>query len=342
MLRYHGGWDILSYIDRIGHLRKKGIMMKMYRKKAARLAVLLSVAAGIAFPARAYAFEREEEVERYLGASMKRQMETEADEAAKHGEELVFWLAPLDEDGQTAEGVYGGIPYGSVFYSSIDQVWQPLGENTIYPSAIHQVGAKTGTVYISWNNGRGHLFSYTADQYEEIVDKVSCFKEEYIRGDMTDFEREMQIIQYLVENVTYPYGRYLAGQDTREDHNAYGALVRGEAVCEGYAEAFCWLADSCGLESRFVYGVYNNELHDWNMVKLGGQWYQLDITSDDTAEQNGAENGYGWGKLRNQYLNLTDSQMARDHQWQPLEKLACQAKDYGPEAVGEYLKKKRE
>ena len=315
--------------------------MKILKKNVALMAVLFSVAAGIAFPVPAQAFEREEEVERYLGAARKQQMEEEAREAVKNGEEKVFWLAPLDEDGRTAVGLYGGIPSGAVFYSSVDQVWQPLKENIVYPSSVHQVGAKTGTVYISWENGRGNLFSYTADQYEEIVDMVSRFKEEYIRDDMTDFEREMQIVQYLVANVTYPYDRYLAGLDTREDHNAYGALVRGEAVCEGYAEAFCWLADSCGLKTRFVYGNYDNELHDWNMVNLDGQWYQIDITSDDTIERNGVRNGYGWGNLRNKYLNLTDSQMGRDHQWQPLEKMACRSGTYGPGAVAEYLKKKR-
>ncbi len=313
--------------------------MRGFYKRAVIISIVSSaMVMGNAFLVPAWAFEREEEVEKYLGLARKQQMEQEAREAAQKGQESIFWLAPLDANGQTISGPNGGIPSDSVFYSSTDQVWQPLRETTAYLSSVHQIGEKTGTAYISWNNGRGNLFAYTADEYEEITDQVSYFKEQYIRDDMTDFEKEMQIIQYLVANTVYPYERYLAGLDTREDHNAYGALIRGEAVCEGYAEAFCWLADACGLENRFIYGVYDGEMHDWNMVKLDGQWYQLDITSDDTTERNGVKNGYGWGNLRNKYINLTDETMRQDHQWQPLKDISCQAQTYGQAAVGEYLK----
>ena len=36
-----------------------------------------------------------------------------------------------------------------------------------------------------------------------MKDVVAAFKEEYIKEGMSDFEKEMEIIRYLVENVDY-------------------------------------------------------------------------------------------------------------------------------------------
>ena len=41
--------------------------------------------------------------------------------------------------------------------------------------------------------------------------------------------------------------------------------------------------------------------------------------------------------LCNQYLNLTDSQMARDHQWEAIADAPCSDTRYGPQAVEAYL-----
>ncbi|MDO5407276.1 MAG: transglutaminase domain-containing protein [Eubacteriales bacterium] len=273
-----------------------------------------------------------------LGLEQKKQLETEAKEAAAAGKVRVCWSAKLDEKGNLIPGPNQGIPVDSVFYSSIDQVWQPVRETICYPNSVHQWGTETGTVYISWNNGRGQLFPYTAEQYGVMQRVAAAFKNHCIREEMTDFEKEMQIIQYLTANVTYPYEQYLAGMETKESHNAYGALAMGEAVCEGYAEAFCWLADACGLETKFIYGTYGGEMHDWNMVKLDGHWYHVDVTSDDPVVDGNGGNGYGWGNLQNRYLNRTDAEMSKDHQWTPFADAACLMTVYGPEAVDAYLK----
>lgn len=288
------------------------------------------------FPLTGLAGTWDQTVENSLGKEQKEQMEQQAQAAAAEGRVQLYWSAPLNENGEISPGINNGIPNNSIFYSSIDQVWQPLVRNVVYTNSVHQFGGETGTVYISWNNGRGRLFAYSKEQYWAIQGVIQAFKDHCIRAGMSDFEKEMAIVQYLVGSVTYPYARYRAGLDTKDDHSAFGALVKGEAVCEGYAEAFCWLADAVGLETKFIYGVYGGEMHDWNLVRLDGQWYHVDVTSDDPEAAGGA-NGFGWGNLRNQYLNLTDSQMARDHWWEPLADTPCQAAVYGPAAVAAYL-----
>lgn len=313
-------------------------LWKSLRDRALWAVSLLLLLAFMVFlsPFSSYAQDWAQAAEDSLGRQQKEQMELQAQEASKEGRVQIYWSAPLNEAGQINPGINDGIPDDSIFYSSVDQVWQPLVKNVVYPNSVHQFGGVTGTVYISWNNGRGRLFAYSQEEYQAMQKVISRFVQTCIRAGMTDFEKEMAIVQYLVANVEYPYERYAAGLDTREDHSAYGALVKGEAVCEGYAEAFCWLADSLGLETKFIYGNYGGQLHDWNLVKLEGNWYHVDVTSDDPIVKGG--NGYGWGNLCNQYLNLTDAQMGEDHWWDPVEGAACTAKDLGPEAVEQYIK----
>ena len=277
------------------------------------------------------------QVEAYLGSAEKQKMEQEAHAAAAEGRVMVYWTAPEDEAGNPAERIYDGIPNGACFYSSQDPVWQPVVQQTVYPNSVHQVGGENGSVYVSWNNGRGILFPYTEECYQAIRAEVQAFRQNHTWAGMTDFEKEMQIIQYLVAHVSYPYRRYRSGQDTTDDHSVYGALVLGEAVCEGYAEAFCWLADACGLETRFLTGSYHGESHSWNMVKLEGHWYHVDLSADDPVVNGSSANGFGWGRLWNRYLNRTDAEFGKDHVWEPLSDAACVSEFYGPDAVTEYL-----
>ena len=57
-------------------------------------------------------------------------------------------------------------------------------------------------------------------------------------------------------------------------------------MCEGYAKAFQYIMNEVGIESAIVIGTGTNsknetENHDWNYVKLNGQWYAVDVTWDD-------------------------------------------------------------
>lgn len=80
---------------------------------------------------------------------------------------------------------------------------------------------------------------------------------------------------WLTAHVEYDQADYLPGSD----FSAYGALVDGCCVCEGYARAYSVLLGKCGIESRLVISEELN--HMWNLVKLDGEWYHVDVTWDD-------------------------------------------------------------
>lgn len=86
---------------------------------------------------------------------------------------------------------------------------------------------------------------------------------------------------------------YCSSPISSEDyvHTAYGALVADSsgnshsAVCDGYAFAYEYLLQQEGIECTIVFGRAGSaddmENHAWNLVKLDGQWYEVDATWDD-------------------------------------------------------------
>jgi len=58
---------------------------------------------------------------------------------------------------------------------------------------------------------------------------------------------------------------------------AFGALVNGSAVGEGFAMAFKALCDELGFDCRVVLGYLDGRVHAWNIVLLYGDYYHIDV-----------------------------------------------------------------
>lgn len=68
---------------------------------------------------------------------------------------------------------------------------------------------------------------------------------------------------------------------------SYGALVAGSAICEGYSKAFKLLCDRSGIPCEIIGGTVDGEPHMWNYVQLGGSYYLVDATFDDSPGESG-------------------------------------------------------
>ena len=60
------------------------------------------------------------------------------------------------------------------------------------------------------------------------------------------------------------------------------------AVCDGYALAYEYLLQQCGIEAVVIGGdagsdEFSTGGHAWNLVKLDGVWYEADPTWDDAG-----------------------------------------------------------
>ena len=59
---------------------------------------------------------------------------------------------------------------------------------------------------------------------------------------------------------------------------AYGALVTGSAVGEGFAMAFKALCDELGFNCSVVLGSLDGMVHAWNIVSIYGDYYHIDVS----------------------------------------------------------------
>ena len=136
--------------------------------------------------------------------------------------------------------------------------------------------------------------------YEYVVNII----DEIIEPGMSDYEKELAIHDYIVQNCEYGYTDY----SKEYAYRAYGVLVQNTAVCNGYAEAMALLLSCVGVENEIMTGVADGELHAWNRVKLDGKWYQVDATWNDPLPDRGSFAGH-------MYFNVTDDIMDDMHEW---------------------------
>lgn len=123
--------------------------------------------------------------------------------------------------------------------------------------------------------------------------------------DKSEGEKERYIHDFICRNVRYdklkkPYS-----------HEILGPLGQGVSVCEGIAKAVKALCDALGLWCIVVISENNPDKgiryrHAWNIVRIGGQYYHLDATFDNSLG--------GDGVIRYDYFNLDDKKIFRDHE----------------------------
>lgn len=106
-----------------------------------------------------------------------------------------------------------------------------------------------------------------------------------IPPDSDDYEKILFVHDYIVDHCEYDHD----GADSDDNGiwgTAYGCLVNGSAICQGYSEAFLLLMNRLGIEAGICSGkTFDTDEgsggHAWNYVKIDDEYYWLDVTWDD-------------------------------------------------------------
>lgn len=137
--------------------------------------------------------------------------------------------------------------------------------------------------YKYWTNGNFEFqFSYLYKGKElttkkaEFKQKVDYIIRSVITEDMSEVEKELAIHDYIVLNTRYDQDNYIKNTVPRESYTAYGALINGVAVCDGYSRAFKLLLDEIGIPCIKISSEGIN--HAWNIVTINGKRYHVDVT----------------------------------------------------------------
>ena len=100
----------------------------------------------------------------------------------------------------------------------------------------------------------------------------------------TDYQIALLIHDRMIESIDYALDGNGQPEDDAWAHTILGVFDERGAVCEGFARAYQLLLNFKGVECLLVTGESHNQGHAWNMIKLDGEWFGVDVTWDDNSE----------------------------------------------------------
>ena len=187
---------------------------------------------------------------------------------------------------------------------------KPASVPYVQPNASVMELYDTSAIQRAWESGDD---SGLSDKDREILERCREVLGEVLTEGMSAYEMELAVHDWLVEWGSYDRTVYdnLNHSGRTGYRDPWGMLVGGYGNCLGYSSTFQLLMDLSGVECITVVGAAfgSREDHAWNMVKLDGEWYCVDVTWDDPT--GAARNG-----RHHRYFNVTSAYLREtDHQW---------------------------
>lgn len=217
----------------------------------------------------------------------------------------------LSADGTEQRGIAITLPHPLVDEGALSQLYNAFMQDN--PSFFH-IGGVYG--YGGRQHGDERQFTsikltYTMSAAERIAAKTVLEQKvqtilDVIEDTDTSYDTELKLHDALCAAVTYhdvaanspkPMDTYPSA------FTAYGALVEGKAVCEGYARAMQYLLQCADIPATVVSGKdMQGNAHMWNAVRLDKELYHLDATWDDSN-----------AVVTYSYFNLNTEELAMSH-----------------------------
>lgn len=131
---------------------------------------------------------------------------------------------------------------------------------------------------------------YDYSLYERTVQEIM---DETIFPGMSQWQIALSVHDYLAANYRY--------DETYTYYQSYDLLVGGTAVCNGYARAYMDILKRAGFD--VIYATSDGMDHGWNLVKIGSEWYHVDVTWDDPISD-------CYGRVRHFYFLIDDKRIS--------------------------------
>lgn len=220
----------------------------------------------------------------------------------------------------------------------------PNGEHLceLYPTGINIMGLYSydeNTHIVETSVGTPMAFSPEDDAMERELNEAADLLLESLNLDgLSDYEKAYRIYRWVSNNVKYKLG-------SKWNQRAYGALIYRECVCAGYADLIYVLFNKVGIDTHLDW----NKEHEWNVVKMDGQYYYLDVANDLKGNQLWTDEPYllflmgidsvsetavvGDGVTSEGYTIKTGKHFAQTSQTRSNEKFHIAQKDYAGNTI---------
>ena len=132
--------------------------------------------------------------------------------------------------------------------------------------------------------------------------------------------------RFLALNSLMLDGRFRYDMSYLHRCSAVALVTDGMGVCEEYAGFTSLVLDALGYENRIITGDVGGVPHMWNIVKVDGRYYHLDILHDGPVDENGVHTS-----ANRTYLLVSEETVASTHT------IAEQYISYSSQAMYDYV-----
>ncbi len=140
-----------------------------------------------------------------------------------------------------------------------------------------------GYAYLTINSSfaNGEARKAATQQVQSVIDSWLP----QIMEQPSDVLKEKKIHDMICANVSYdPYFNDYRQNEYNQTIYSVFCDPRKTTVCAGYSQAMQLLCNAAGIDC----GVVTSADHEWNIIRLNGIWYYVDLTwNDDTEEELG-------------------------------------------------------
>lgn len=147
------------------------------------------------------------------------------------------------------------------------------------------------------------------ENLREALEKKISEALSWLEEGMSEREKALALHEYLTLHT------YISAGGSLENgaYGAYGALVDGKAVSQGYALAYRLLLSRAGIDSEVVISTKDNKTgHYWNIVRIDGKYYHIDVERDDSdGTKKEADRYDDMGYSLHEYFMLSDTAMKK-------------------------------
>ena len=174
-----------------------------------------------------------------------------------------------------------------IFAASEDELSESAKDGDYIRWAIYKYGFadasyyyKSGYYYYTVN--ARCIYYDNASEEAEVDRVVDEFVSSISTSELSDYQIK-KVHDFICSKTTYDYDAQSNIEFREYALTAYGALVKGKSICQGYAVAFYRLCKELGYNARFVssQSTQTEMGHAWNIVELDGKYYFVDATWDD-------------------------------------------------------------
>lgn len=140
------------------------------------------------------------------------------------------------------------------------------------------------------------------EQLEAAAD--SCIAQ--IWSEASDYQKIKYVYEYIINTTDYDAG----AADTQ---NIQSALLHHASVCAGYSKAFQYILNRMDMFCTYITGtIKDGGDHGWNLVRIDGIYYYVDVTWGDPVFVDQVEGGSG-NMINYNYLCCTQTDLFKTH-----------------------------